>query len=53
MEKGANTLVKMVLVVKAFPSLCPRDGVVVGFLGAVRRGLEAGHRSKKRTKMTS
>jgi len=53
MEKGVNTLLKMVQVVRAFPSRCPRDGVVVDFLGAARRGLKAEHRSKKRTKMTS
>jgi len=53
MEKGVNTLLKMVLVVTAVPSLCPGNGVVVDFLVAARRGLEAAHRSKKRKTMTS
>ena len=48
-----NTLLKMVLVVMAVPSLFPRNGVVVEFLVAARRGLEAGRQSKKRKMMTS
>lgn len=48
-----NTLLKTVLVVKAVPSVCPGNGVVVELLVAARRGLEARHQSKKRKKMTS
>jgi len=53
MEKGVNTLLKMGLVVKAVPLHCPRNGVVVVFLVAAGRGLEARHRSKRKTRMTS
>jgi hypothetical protein len=53
MEREANTLPKMVLVVKVVSFLYPRNAVQVEPPVAARREPEAGHRSKKRKKTTS